>query len=92
MTTNFTNDGIMVREGTVIAQNVAAKLYYNGEKNFLILSYIDENGVLNKTTKSVHDYTMMVDHTTKTINGILPKNEEWYLFWKNATSPMYGLE
>ena len=92
MTTNFTNNGIMVSNGQVIAQKVAAQMQYNGEQNFLSLSYIDENGILNKTIKSVHDYTLMVDHDTKTINGVLPKNEDWYLFWKNTISPMYGLE
>jgi hypothetical protein len=82
----------MVSNGQVIAQKVAAQMQYNGEQNFLSLSYIDENGILNKTIKSVHDYTLMVDHDTKTINGVLPKNEDWYLFWKNTISPMYGLE
>jgi hypothetical protein len=83
MTTKFTNDGIMVRNGAVIAENVGAELHYNGECNFLSLSYFDERGIFNKTCESVHDYTMMVDGTTKTINGILPKNEDWYLFWNN---------
>lgn len=93
MTTNFTNDGLMVSNGQVIAQKVAAELHYNGESNFLSLSYIDENGILNKTIKNLHEYTVMVDHETKTVNGILPKNEEWYLFWKNKNvSPMFGLD
>lgn len=93
MTTNLTNNGIMVRAGNVIAQKVAAELHYNGESNFLSLSYIDENGIFNKTIKHIHEYTIMVDHGTKTINGILPKNEEWYLFWQNKNvSPMFGLD
>ena len=93
MTTKLTNNGIMVRAGNVIAQKVAAELHYNGESNFLSLSYIDENGILNKTIKNIHEYTIMVDHGTKTINGILPKNEEWYLFWQNKIiSPMFGLD
>lgn len=93
MTTNLTNKGIMVRAGNVISQKVAAELQYNGESNFLSLSYIDENGILNKTIKNLHEYTVMVDHETKTINGILPKNEEWYLFWQNKNvCPMFGLD
>jgi hypothetical protein len=91
MTTNFTNDGIMVSDGVVIAQNVRAELQYNGSENFLNLSYTDENGIYNRTTKSVHDYSLMVDHVSKTIDGVLPKNEDWYLFWNNKSSPMYGL-
>lgn len=92
MTTNFTDNGIMVSEGEVIAQNVSVQVHYNGQENFLSLSYIDENGVLNKTMKSVHDYSLMVDPKTITIDSVLPKNENWYLFWNNENTPaVFGL-
>jgi hypothetical protein len=86
MTTNFTDDGIMVTEGVVIDDNVSVSTYYNGEQNLLSLSYIDNSGILNKTTKSLEEYTLMVDHESNTINGILPKNGEWYLFWNNKNN------
>lgn len=83
MTTNFTNNGLMVSEGQVVARNVSVSTNYNGEENFIILSYTDENGVYNRTTKNFHDYTVMVDYKSRTIDGILPKNEDWYVFWNN---------
>jgi hypothetical protein len=86
MTTNFTDDGIMVTQGVVIDDNVSVSTYYNGEQNLLSLSYIDKSGILNKTTKSLGEYTLMVDHESNTINGILPKNDEWYLFWNNKNN------
>jgi hypothetical protein len=92
MTTNFTNDGLMVSNGQVIARNVSVSTNYDGESNYITLSYTDENGVFNRSTKSFHEYTMMVDHASKTIDGILPKNDDWYLFWSNNTSPMYGVD
>lgn len=92
MTTNFTNDGLMVSEGQVIARNVSVSTNYNGEENFLTISYTDENGVYNRSTKNFHEYTMMVDHVSKTIDGVLPNNEGWYLFWKNQnSSPLFGV-
>jgi len=92
MTTNFTKDGIMVSEGQVIARNVSVSTSYNGEENFLTLSYTDGNGIYNRTTKNFHEYTMMVDHVSKTIDGVLPHNEDWYLFWKNQNSaPLFGV-
>ena len=92
MTTNFTNDGLMVSEGQVIARNVSVSSNYNGEENFLTISYTDENGIYNRSTKNFHEYTMMVDHVSKTIDGVLPNNEGWYLFWMNQnSSPLFGV-
>jgi hypothetical protein len=92
MTTNFTNNGILVSEGELISSKVNASIRHDGERNYVNISYVDRNGVYVKTTKSHHDYTFMTDNNTKTINGLLAKNENLYLFWNNLDSaPLYGV-
>ena len=92
MTTNFTSNGIMVSEGEVIANGISVSTQYDGEQNYLTLSYVDKHGVFTRNTKNFHEYTFMVDHISKTIDGILPKNEDWYLFWRDQnSSPLFGV-
>ncbi len=76
----------MVRDGTVIGHNVSVYMYSDGGKTLLSISYVDYDGILNKTVSSIHDYKFTIDMETKTIDGILPIKEDWYLFWRNNNS------
>jgi hypothetical protein len=82
MKTNFTTNGIMVSDGQVIAKNVSVIHYSNSEERLLTLSYHDNMGILKRSTTNLNDYTLMLDKAN-TITGVLPNNEDWYLFWNN---------
>lgn len=80
--TNLTNDGIMMVDGEVVADGVNVFHHFNGESNYLTLSYTDRNGVLNTNTTNFNSYRFTFDDDV-VFNGILPNNEDWYLFWNN---------
>jgi len=81
-TTTFTSDGVMMSDGAVIATNVRAQNNFDTGENLVTLTYVDGNGVYNKTTNSLEEYRMSMDKS-RTINSLMPNSDNWYLFWNN---------
>jgi hypothetical protein len=83
MTTKYTTNGIMVRDGKVLSDDVTVSTYTDEQDHYLNLAYTDENGIYNESSKSFNEYKIMVDRGTSTIDGILSRQNDWYLFWNN---------
>ncbi len=83
MTTTLTENGVMVKEGDVIAHDVCVR--HHMVDHSLSITYYDTNNCLQSFTKSIpSSYNLIRNSKDGEIMGVLPRHDEsWYLFWNS---------
>ena len=81
MTDTLTDNGVIVKEGEVIATDVLVKHHH--VDNSLSITYTDiTSNSYTSTTRDINTGYSLIRDNDDTITGVLPKQEEaWYLFW-----------
>jgi len=85
--TDITFNGILIQEGDVIAKGVYLGCQANdpSEGSVFVINYMDRNGIYNSRKTNIGEFGFILDSQEKKIEGIIPRNEDWYLFWENSS-------